>query len=296
MNERQLSYVVAAVETGSFTQAAARCLVSQPSLSASIARLERELGVLLFHRVGRTIAPTDACTALLPSARDAMRAVDGARRAVDAVRSGLAGELQLGVQPTVVASVIELLHDFRSRHPGVTIRMRSPGDDESIAGMVASGRAELGVGDIEPHPALAWTAFRTESYVLVGTGDAGPDRPARRVGDLVDTPLVVPPRGSPTRAVIDALFAAAGVVPEIVMEVDHRDALLPLVAVGAGATIVPGSMVDGHVWPSLPVSALAPPVERGIGIARRDAALTPAAQALLRSVEAGTDATEGRGR
>ena len=65
MEIRQLRYFAAVVETGSFTKAAARCFVSQPSLSQQIAKLEEFLGQQLFERLGRTVRLTEAEAALL---------------------------------------------------------------------------------------------------------------------------------------------------------------------------------------------------------------------------------------
>ena len=105
MQLRQLEYVVAAVEEGTFTAAAVRCHVAQPSLSSAIGQLERELGTLLFHRVGRRISPTSACERLLAPARDALRAMAvaeavGSARGTDEV----VGRVDLAVQPTLAAT------------------------------------------------------------------------------------------------------------------------------------------------------------------------------------------------
>ncbi len=278
MNERQLEYVVAIVEEGTFTKAAQRCSVSQPSLSASVSRLERELGVQLFHRVGRSTTPTDACEALLPSARDAIRAVDGARAAARGVRAGISGRLHLAIQPTVQSIVLPVVAGYRRQHPGVTMRLVSPSEDP-VTELVASGAAELGIGDVVADGHLVWTPLWTERYVLVARG------PVASVGrtplDLTEVELVAPPPGSATRNVIDRWFGDAGIRPRIVIEADHREALLPLVAVGGLATIVPASMVAGEGAPRLESAVLDPPVERRIGIARRPGPLTPAAQGFL---------------
>ena len=69
MNERQLEYVVAIVETGSFTAAAERCHTAQSALSHQVASLERHLGTQLFDRSGRSVRLTAAGRSLLPVAR-----------------------------------------------------------------------------------------------------------------------------------------------------------------------------------------------------------------------------------
>ncbi|MBS1837652.1 MAG: LysR family transcriptional regulator [Actinobacteria bacterium] len=292
MNERQFQHVIAAVETGGFTSAAERCGVAQASLSASIARLERDLGVPLFHRVGRRVLPTDACLAMLPAARDAVSAVERARRAAEMVHVGVTGHLALAVQPSVVMAVVPLVAALRREQPGIACSLRAPGDDGSVTSMVASGSCEVGVGDVQERAGLRWQVLHREPYVLVepagsaesagSTGSARVRRrPPRRIGSLGDTAMVLPPEGSPTRSVIDAMFLDAGVAPRVVVEVDLREALLPLVAAGAGATILPESMVAAADRSKLLVTPLSSEVERSIGIVVRDAPLTPLAGRLL---------------
>lgn len=284
MNVGQLEHVVAAVETGSFTLAADRCGIAQPSLSASIARLERELGVPLFHRVGRRIVATDACAAMLPAARDAIRAVEQARRAAGAVQRGITGHLDVAAQPSVVWTAVEAVAELRHRRPGVAVVLHAPGDEGSIGEMVGSGRCEVGIGDVQQRSGLVWREVRTEAYVVVDAAGT-PGRGSRcTVEGLRTVPLVLPPKGSPTRTAVDTIFLDAGVDPVVVVEVDHREALLPLVAAGAGATVLPESMAGIGPTTSLRVRPLAPRVERHIGVVVRDAPLTPAAAELVEIV------------
>ena len=76
----------------SFTRAAEHLDISQPSLSRAIARVERELGVTLFHRVERTVALTPAGTQLLIPARQVVRGMDAARATIDTLKGPLAGK------------------------------------------------------------------------------------------------------------------------------------------------------------------------------------------------------------
>lgn len=96
----QLRYFVAVAETGSFTKAAARSFVSQPSLSQQIANLESELGQSLFHRLGRTVSPTQAGHLLLEHARRILAEADSAVREIK--ESAAAGHrVVAGAIPTV---------------------------------------------------------------------------------------------------------------------------------------------------------------------------------------------------
>jgi len=98
---RQLQYVAAVAETGSFRRAAELCRVAQPSLSAQVAELERALGVRLFERDRRHVLTTTAGEALLPLARKLLLAVDDLVGVAARFADPLAGTLRVGVIPTV---------------------------------------------------------------------------------------------------------------------------------------------------------------------------------------------------
>ena len=148
--------------------------MSQPTLSASIGRLERDLGITLFDRIGRRIVPTGACLAMLPAARDLLRACCDARRAVSSVADGLSGHLDLAVQPTVVR---DRRRARRRVPPGPPWRLGAPAlpGDGSVGALVASGVADLGIGDVA-EPSLRWRACGTSpTWGRTGPRWAPPD-------------------------------------------------------------------------------------------------------------------------
>ncbi|MEO6628477.1 MAG: LysR family transcriptional regulator, partial [Aquihabitans sp.] len=102
MDLRQASYVVAIVDLGSFTAAAASIPVSQPALSQAVATLERELGAELFHRIGRRVRLTAAGEAFVGPARRMLRDAAVARAVVADVAGLTAGELEIVALPTLV--------------------------------------------------------------------------------------------------------------------------------------------------------------------------------------------------
>jgi LysR family transcriptional regulator, hydrogen peroxide-inducible genes activator len=101
MELHQLRYFVAVAETGSFTRAAGRCLVAQPSLSQQIQKLERSLRKPLFDRLGKRIKLTDAGEALLPRARRILDDLEETSRALREDGQAGEGRLHIGVIPTI---------------------------------------------------------------------------------------------------------------------------------------------------------------------------------------------------
>lgn len=101
MNLRDLRYIVAVADFGHFGRAAAACNVSQPTLSGQIRKLEEELGLPVFERVGRSVRPTPAGAQILVYARDALAAADNIAAVAQKGRDPLAGPFHLGVIPTL---------------------------------------------------------------------------------------------------------------------------------------------------------------------------------------------------
>lgn len=109
MNLRDLRYVVAVADHAHFGKAAQACSISQPTLSGQILKLERELGVELFERDGRTVDLTSAGALILAHARRAVTAADDMIAAAAAHRDPEAAPLRLGIIPTLAPYLIPVL-------------------------------------------------------------------------------------------------------------------------------------------------------------------------------------------
>lgn len=122
MNLRDLTYILAVERYGSITRAAEACDVTQPTLSAQIAKLERELGIRIFERDGRGLRITDAGYTVLQHAKKVAGSVDDLRAAVQAHLDPLAGVLRLGLIPTLSPYLLPaLLPQIKERLPRITL-------------------------------------------------------------------------------------------------------------------------------------------------------------------------------
>jgi LysR family transcriptional regulator, hydrogen peroxide-inducible genes activator len=122
MNLRDLQYALAIEEHGSVTRAAEACEVTQPTLSAQVGKLERELGVSIFERDGRGLRVTPAGRTVLDHARRIASAVDDLRIATQEHLDPLAGTLRLGLIPTIAPYLLpSLLPAVREELPRVAI-------------------------------------------------------------------------------------------------------------------------------------------------------------------------------
>jgi DNA-binding transcriptional LysR family regulator len=285
MDLRQLSYVVAVVDEGSFTAAAAAVGVSQPTLSQAVRGLEVELGVELVDRSGGRVRLTAAGRALVDPARQTLRDAATARAAVADVVGVAAGRLDLVCLPSLaVQPVAELVGRYRRAHPGVTVRLAEPEDAAAVVDRVRSGTSELGFTELPSGADVVEVPLETHDYVALVPPDVPLASGEGPVGlaELARQPLVTTPSGTSTRRVVDEALSAAGVAPTIAVETDHREAVGPLVVAGAGVSLVPrrlaqtSAAVAGAV-----VRDVEPPIERSVGLIHRAGPLSPAAGAFL---------------
>jgi len=286
MDLRRLGLFLAVVDEGGMTRAAEARHVSQPSVSQAVRELETELGTPLFHRVGRGLVLTAAGEALVGPARQALRDVETARAAVEAVAGITAGHLDLGALPTLaVDPLATLVGAFRVAHPHVTIRLADPADGTALAAMVTSGVVEVGISvGAADDPRLAGLEVRRlgdqDLFAVLPPGTPAPGRHLA-VEHLAEFPLVAAPPGTATRNQLDEAFAAAGAVPEVAVTTAQREAILPLVLAGAGATLFPGPLAEEAAALGAVVVPLRPALTRAVVALHRPGPLSPAAAAFL---------------
>jgi LysR family hydrogen peroxide-inducible transcriptional activator len=136
MEMHQLKYFLAVAETGSFSRAAERCYVSQPSLSQQIIKLEQETGQRLFDRAGRRVLLTEAGRLLLEHARTILTTVDNATRQLrDAQQDGF-GRLAVGVIPTIAPYLLpDVVEAFLQARPKVELTIHEDYTQRLIASL-----------------------------------------------------------------------------------------------------------------------------------------------------------------
>jgi LysR family hydrogen peroxide-inducible transcriptional activator len=121
----QLRYFVAVAETGSFSRAAERCHVTQPSLSQQIMKLEQEIGQRLFDRAGRKVLLTDAGRFLLEHAQAILTTADNAARQLRCEQGDGVGRLAIGVIPTIAPYLLpKAVEAFTTAFPKVELMIQ----------------------------------------------------------------------------------------------------------------------------------------------------------------------------
>lgn len=286
MDLRQLRYVMAVVEHGTFTEAARAMHVAQPSLSQAVRALEAELGVELFLRTGRRAQLTSAGEALVGPASRALRDVATAEAAVAEVVGVRAGHLDIVCLPTLAVNpAAELIGRFRRAAPDVTVSLREAEVNGRLPEHVRDGHSELGFAelpittkDLETHE------LSSQDYVAVLSPDSDVDAlPDRRLSliALSQFPLITTPPGTSTRRQVDEAFEMVDRAPRIAVVTDHREAIAPLVLAGAGFSLLPRDVAEDAVRLGAVIREVTPRISRRIGLIHRIGQLSPAAQTFL---------------
>jgi DNA-binding transcriptional LysR family regulator len=288
---RQLEYFVAVAEEGSFTRGARRVRVAQSAVSATIQKLERELGVPVFLREAAGVTLTDAGTALLPEARGLLGAERRARDTVEQVRGGLRGTIRMGTLTSVgarpasrgllVVDLPQVLGRFHVTHPLVTFQLRTA--PRGSAGHLA----DLLAGELDL--ALVGTVERPEGIRLHRLGSVPlsfvcarrhrlADATSVSLEELADETFIDFPRGWGNRTLTDRAFAAAGIVRNVPFEAADQDTALGLVRNGLGVTLLPraGSEEEGICVIDVEGADLDLPIALAMPSDRRPSAATAA--------------------
>jgi DNA-binding transcriptional LysR family regulator len=239
---QQLEYFLAALQEGSFSAAAERLHLAQPSLSEQVRRLEAELGVALFARVGRGIRPTDAALALRPHAEAALGAVEQAREAVVAQRELQGGIATFGTFGTARwYPGTQIVTAFRRRHPKVRVRLVGQNSSE-VAAAVRDGSLEAGLIALPiDDTGLEVRPIMQDEILYVSSDPAHVKRPVA-IEELAAAPLILTDASygleDPTRRQLFELAQRAGVAIEPQIEVEDVETAIELASRGLGDTLI----------------------------------------------------------
>ncbi|CAB3767607.1 LysR substrate-binding domain-containing protein [Paraburkholderia solisilvae] len=244
MDIRQLKYFVAIIDAGSFSKAAERLFVAQPSLSQQMAGLESELKTKLLIRSAQGVAPTTAGSALYRHARVVLRQMEQIRNDVREDSGSEAGSVAVGL-PTTVAVVLALplFERIRKRFPGIRLQIVE-GMSGSISEMLPNGRLDLALlfRDSETRGISVIPVFDEELYVFGHAGLAlRKSNTTCPLAALANVPIVAPSAANGLRLVIERTFQRAEVELNIVADIDSLPTLVAIATEGSACTILPAS-------------------------------------------------------
>jgi DNA-binding transcriptional LysR family regulator len=277
---RQVAYFVAVAEERSFTAAAARLRVAQPSLSQQIRALERHVGADLLERSSRGASLTPAGRAFLVAARGLLADAGGAVARARAAAGLDGGALHVASLASLATWVLpSALATFRARFPDIPVRLTEYPDRLGLEEHMAEGRADVAVAARPPEWAGPVRWLGDERYALVvPPGDPRAGRSAVPLAEFATADWVLYSVGHGLRTLVLEACSAAGFTPRVAVESRSVDAAARLAAAGVGVALVPVAAV-GPDLAAHRVELAEPPVVAVVGYAR--AAFSPTAATFL---------------
>jgi len=249
MKLRQLQFFIAVAEELSFSRAAIKLHVAQPSLSTQIKVLEEEVGARLFERDKRHVSLTQAGRRFQQRAISVLSMADSAKSEARSTARGQLGTIALGYTALSMFSTAlpHAIRQFRRREPNVVMTLR---ELTSLEQLHELGERTLDVGVLRKVDVAAPKGISIVEWYRTPLVAAVPqDHPRAASGllslnDLKNESFIMYPRGAGTGIywqVID-LCTAAGFRPRVVREVIESSTIIGLVAAGVGIAIVPADM------------------------------------------------------
>ncbi|QFU03121.1 HTH-type transcriptional regulator CynR [Halomonas sp. THAF5a] len=249
MDMRPLKHFLALAETLHFGRASEACHVSPSTLSRAIRQLEESLGVALFERDNRHVALTRQGRTFQTYAREALEEWEALRQSLMSEAHTLTGEISIYCSVTASYSFLyELLSEFRTRHPGIELKLHT-GDPAQSLQRVLAGNEDMA---ITPRPrqvpdALGFKSLTRSPLVFIAPHAAHgwipttPESPSAT--QWREVPMILSEAGL-SRQYTDTWFRALGVAPRIYAQVAGHEAIVSMVGLGFGLGVVPRIVLD----------------------------------------------------
>ena len=261
---RTLECLVALVDHGSVSAAAAALHMSQPALSHQIASLEKELGAPVAERLWRGVRITAAGRAAAEEARVALRAAERAVQVGQRVSRAGAGRIRISCAETFTAwLLLPILRQWRSRRPDVHLELVESTSADAMIELLEAGQTDVALGPRPTRTNAHIEVFGTEEVVVV-TAAGHPFAGLTTVPfhALQDEPFVHYDPENGLAAWVDQLAAQHDVVLNPVLRTRSSRTVAQLAAAGMGVTIVPVSALPSR--PAGTVRRLRPMIKRDV--------------------------------
>src|SRR6476469_248560 len=236
---RQLRYFDALVRHGHFGRAAESCSISQPALSMQIKELEEALGGVLLERSARKVALTKFGEELAQRVRDILNSIDELGDFARASRDRLAGQLRIGMIPTVAPYLLpSVMVNLTRTHPELDIHVRETVTPKLIEELT-EGRLDAAIVALPvSEPSLTEVALFAENFLLVRPAE-DKETPVPSVEMLREMRLLLLEEGHCFRDQALAFCNMRSSPPREVLDASSLSTLVQMVGAGIGVTLIP---------------------------------------------------------
>ena len=239
MDVRLLEAFRAVVDHRSVTNAAVSLGVTQPAVSAQIARLEQELGFALFERGNGRLKPTAEGLLFYAETNKALTGIDRLTQAAEQIRTAQLGRLVIASHPSAAISLLPpLIAAFLAERPGVLVRLVSRNSDV-ISRLLPTESYDLGIAELPiDESAVSLRRFRMRCVAILPSGHPLAARTMLSPALMSRHAVVALAPTLQTSVRLKQAFAAAGADWSPIAEAEYFASVCGLVASGAGWSIV----------------------------------------------------------
>lgn len=252
MKIRQLQYFLRVVEMQNITRAAESLHVAQPALSQQINLLEDELGVKLLARGSKGVQATPEGHLLYRHAQTILRQVENTKSLLTKSTSQVSGTVSIGLASSTARLIcLPLLTTAKNMFPSVVIEIvDTPSAD--LTKLVMQGRVDFAISpDQQIIKGLTRLPLFTEELYLLTHPSISFKKAHVSIEDISDLPFVLPSPPNQLRAMFDQLFNAERLTYNLLAEASTSAILVPIVAAGLAATVLPYSAVKPEIQSGL---------------------------------------------
>ncbi len=258
MNSQELEFFVRVARMGSISRAAIAVGMEQSTMTRHIARLERQVGVRLFHRSGRGVELTSAGLLLLQEAQSVADALARARQVAGGLGPHGPARLVVAAQPTLAQRGLPaIVRALRARFPRMQINLRE-GLGNQVVGWLASGEVDLALLYVPKEPGLVEVDVLMHEPLYLVSPPAAPGERGSVPGtglaaevtqqQVLRQPLILPSTAHGLRAIAEAMAQRCGLPLQVMIESDGSSAVTrQLVRAGLGSTLLPLAAVADEV-------------------------------------------------
>jgi len=278
---RQVRAFVTVAQLKSFTRAATLLHISQPALTVQVNKLEDILAVRLLDRNSRTVEITRVGRELLPVFQRILRELDSVIVDTRALANQRHGVVRIATLPSFAAGPLPaLISKFRRAHSGMSFVVKDA-IASRVTASVRSEEVDIGITGGDVPEADLEILHRSHDQMLVVFPPQHPFALKRKIKlqDLAEHPLVLMDSETSVRAIVDAAFAAAGLLAIPACEATYMMTAVGMVKAGLGVTVLPASAKEIRAEPTLKSRPIDDPAFKRsvLVIKKRSRTLPPAA-------------------
>jgi len=249
LNLNQLRVFYEAARSGSFTSAAKKLFITQPAVTAQMKAFEDQCNLKLFKKKGRRLYLTEEGQTLHEYAKKIFEYEREVEDVIEEMRKLKRGTLRLGTSKAYARYFMPfLISSYREAYPHIKVHLDEGSSLDIIRSLLDLKNEVAVIARLEDNPNVTFLPFKQNRLVLILSPS---HRLAKRkrvsLEELVDDPMIMKEMGSGTRKVVNGIFSAKGLTPNVLMETSNTEFIKQLVQRGEGVSFLVEEAVAAEI-------------------------------------------------